>query len=91
MIKNHHKNTSYETNILAVDEALELTADNIHYLIINCPEYVALTFEEQALESRLIVVKCEMKAHSAKMANEKHQMNFLSELFDETPETRNAA
>ena len=87
MIQNHHNNTSYDTDILAVDEALEPTADNLHYLI----EYVALTREAQALESRLTDVKRALREHSAKMANEQHQLNFLSKLFDETPESRNTA
>lgn len=64
MFDNNKKNTSNNTNILAVDEALEMTADNLHYLIGE---------------------------HSAKIANGHHQMDFLSELFDETPEPRNAA
>jgi hypothetical protein len=87
MVNNHKKNTSYDIDILAVDEALEPTADNLHYLI----EYVALTHEAQALESRLTAVKRALREHSAKMANEQHQMNFLSKLFDKTSESRNAA
>jgi hypothetical protein len=64
MFDNNKKNTSYDPNILVVNEALKLSAGNLHYLIGE---------------------------HSAKMANEQHQMNFLSELFDETPELKNAA